>query len=327
MQGSSVAEVLDTPFSITSHPALIPESESLDGCGGKLVRTLFCLDCGHGIDVPITCGDRSCIDCRRRSYLRLRAVYMPLMKQVKAVQLALVTLTLRITGDIGEGLRDRVERIRAAWRRLIRLKVWRPVRGGLYTIEVKWSSRYAGAWNVHIHALVEARGAVRPWRSEAEGKEKADIIGAGATLSPQALSQAWEGLTGDSYIVDIVPVQERRGGVMGAFKYILKYLTKATGLPHWQAKRAYNGALAGKRLIQTFGEWHDTHKLYRFVKLRVIRPVVPCGECGGTAGWMSGFEFRRLRLRASEVSAGPSPPAVRPVFVVVRPQYVQGVVA
>ena len=278
------------------------------GCGGQ-VRTLYCRHCGNPVKVSVSCGDRTCPDCRRREFLRLRRRYLPLLESIDARRLALVTLTLRL--DPAEDLLDRVQRIRQAWSKLVRVQAWsQAVAGGFSVVEVKWSSTYGGAWNVHIHALVEAGRLVVPFRFWRWVKGKrvralgADLYGeTGAPLTHQVLKAEWSRLTGGSFICDITPIRKLkngRGGVKGALCYILKYLVKEQVWPaEGNSRWLYNAVMKRRRIVGTFGRWHKTHKQYRF-PAEPARRVRPCSVCGEAAGWMSEWELRRLGLMLGE---------------------------
>jgi len=269
----------------------------------------MCAACGAVITTPTTCGDRTCPTCRQESGRRLRRRYLPLLQQCKTDELALITLTLLITAG-PEDLYEKLERIRAAWSKLIRLAVWRPVRGGLAAIEVLPAR--AGAWNVHIHAIAEAGLVVRPFSyydKAGRKREGADILGAGQTMRPQDVSAAWHRLTGDSYIVDIRRVKELpngRGGARGALAYVLKYLVKPQEWAGFEARAAYNRVMHGRRLILTFGQWHPTHKRCRWRVIRKV-PARPCRECGQVAGWLSVFGLWALSDRAQPYRGPPVP--------------------
>lgn len=323
-------------------PALFPAERH--GCGGQEYRVLYCANCGNEIRVPVSCGDRTCPDCRQVQFLRLRRRYLPKVAGCEIGRLALVTLTLRLGPDDQE-LAAKLQRIRRAWSKLVRLAAWRPVDGGLAVIEAKWSSRFAGVWNVHIHALCEVGQVVRPfrywsagqggagfggrvWKRQRQRRLGADLLGAGRVLSPQGLSDTWRRLTGDSYIVDIQPVRklsQGRGGARGAVCYILKYLTKDMGFPSTAARAAYNEAMtirrveasgrvirSGRRIVMTFGTWHSTSKRYRFSRTRPAPAA--CRECHEVAGWLCAWDLVRMAAAASdhgwtaEERAGPAPP-------------------
>lgn len=287
-------------------PAVVPKWRP--GCGGQ-VRTLYCRHCGAPVKVSVSCGDRTCPDCRRREFLRLRRRYLPLLESIDARRLALVTLTLRLDPD--EDLLERVQRIRQAWSKLVRVQAWaQAVVGGFHVVEVKWSSTYGGCWNVHIHALVEAGRLVVPfrfWRLVNGQRVRAlgaDLYGeTGKPLTHQTLKTEWARLTGGSFICDIVPIrklQDGRGGVKGALCYILKYLVKEQTWPDEGGSRwLYNVAMRRRRIVGTFGRWHKTHKQYRF-PVEPARRVRPCTVCGAVAGWLSEWELRRMGLMVGE---------------------------
>ncbi len=304
-------------------PAELPKWRP--GCGGQ-VRSLYCANCGAVVKVSVSCGDRTCPDCRRREFLRLRRHYLPLIESLDPRRLALVTLTLRL--EAGDDLGERVQRIRRAWSKLVRLQAWQAaIIGGFSVIEVKWSSYYGGAWNVHIHALVEAGRLVVPFRfwRNIHGKRiralGADLYGeAGPPLTHQVLKTEWSRLTGGSFIVDIAPIRklkDGRGGVKGALCYILKYLVKEQTWPATggNSRWMYNSIMKRRRIVGTFGRWHKTHKQYRFPP-GPPRRVLKCRECGASAGWISEWQLRRLGLLAGEAPAEGAKlvAAVREVF-------------
>jgi len=166
----------------------------------------------------------------------------------------------------------------------------------MYTIEIK-RDKADTAWNVHIHAVVEA-AMVRPFKLS--GKAKADLLGLGGIVTWQWLGAAWRKLTGDSYVCDIMPVW---GQSTSALKYVLKYLQKSPTLDADQ-RNEYNKALYGTRLVNLFGSWYSTSKYYRFsYKPSVGRPL-ECQHCGCTV-WMTEFALRRelCAFREAYVSA------------------------
>ena len=321
-RAEGVSRVLDdysnnftrSPEPVRDKPPPWPAGYEAPDCGGEEVRSYWCEWCHHMIQVPVSCGDRACPSCRRRSYLRLQSVYQPLLAEVPTDLMALVTLTMRIDGRARD-LAGQIERIRSAWRKLIRQRGWQSaVRGGLYSIEVQWSSRYRGAWNVHIHSLVEARRLLVRfwvWKTGKDGKryrkECAEIVGS-RRLTPQGLSAAWRGVTGDSYVVDITPVQAEQGGARGAMGYILKYLTKGgRQYPSRDMYLEYRRIMHGVRTVQTFGAWYATSKDYRF-SVRPGRKPRPCKECGGIY-WMSEWQYRAYERQAQPVPPMRAPPA------------------
>lgn len=269
----------------SSEPDSVEVGGHFRGCEGKLFVRLYCSQCGKFRDVSITCGDRTCPYCRARQYSRLMARYGCLVAQVPMDKMALITLTLRIsTGD----LKSRVKKIRVAWRKLIRQRLFlSAVSGGMYTIEIKPAlSGGAKAWNVHIHALVEIKNKLRLWKLK--DKQKADIIlPGGSIMTWQTLGHAWAQLTGGSYVVDIQPVY---GKPDSGLKYILKYMLKAPTMTENQ-RSSYNYALKNTRLINTFGTWYPGSLEYRFEEKKDISFLV-CDECGNDE-WLTEFSLNK----------------------------------
>ena len=97
--------------------------------------------------------------------------------------------------------------------------------GGVGSVEFK-RGKNSGLWHPHMHMI---------WLCyEAPDAYK--------------LSQEWEGLTGDSFIVDVRPMHGEIDGFLETFKYALKF----SDLPladNWEAFQK----LKGKRLINSFG--------------------------------------------------------------------------
>lgn len=118
-----------------------------------------------------------------------------------------LTLTLKQSND---ELSVSVHRIKEAFRRLRSNRVWKElVAGGFWILEIKRNSESA-AWNVHLHAIVDA-----------------------AYLPQEWLSKQWLRYTGDSYVVDI------RRAKPSITRYLSKYVTKgsdvdADGMLLWQ---------------------------------------------------------------------------------------------
>jgi hypothetical protein len=227
-----------------------------------------------------------------------------------------ITLTQQVKGNTR--LRASVEKIRSCWRKLIRLDLFKQVRGGLYTIECKWSKQY-GAWNVHIHAVVEIakKSFLNIWWDRVKKRNVCDVRDLGRVLpeiSIQKLNEEWLRLTGDSMRTNIIPVEDKEG----ILAYILKYMVKELDLPRVvmsqeevkfdesrpKGKRfyktgrvfniiktdprrieEYNRALKGVRLVQTFGTWYPLSKEYRFAAARPELDKLTCENCGGD-GWI-----------------------------------------
>lgn len=171
------------------------------------------------------CHDRFCVSCANDRAATVRAAVRERMGNERY---RFVTLTLKHSDA---GLAEKLQELGAAFGALRRTKLWqKAVLGGFAVTEIK-RVRATGCWNVHLHALVH-----------------------GKYLDQTALKNAWHRITGDSFIVDVRAVRDANN----AADYTAKYATKGfdgsvtESVPVLvEAVRA----LAGKRLITTFGDW------------------------------------------------------------------------
>ena len=145
----------------------------------------------------------------------------------------LVTLTVRNGSDLGE----RVGHLTRCHRRLLDhrrdwlKKGWgwteaAHAAGGVWSIET--TNRGAG-WHPHMHAI---------WLCEQAPDQ-------------QALRDEWELITGDSFMVDVRPIEQAEdpaGGFLEVFKYALKFgdLALPDNVTAWRT-------LSGRRLLGSFG--------------------------------------------------------------------------
>lgn len=173
------------------------------------------------------CRDRLCPTCAslRASEIRLRVAHA----LQKTDSLRLITLTLRATPG---PLREKLDRLHEAFRCVRKTRTWKDhVSGGIAMIEIKLGSG-SGEWHPHLH-----------------------VIATGKYLPQDSLSRLWKEVTGDSSIVDIRKIHERKG----AAAYVAKYAAKPPGLLTWTDDRIreYAEAVAGRRFLVTFGSLHN----------------------------------------------------------------------
>lgn len=162
---------------------------------------------------------------------------MALVREMNAPRF--LTLTLKSTGL---PLQWELARMREAFKKLRRTSVWREcVDGGVYGVEVTRNSQ-TGAWHPHIHIIFDGRFCPQPM-----------------------LKAAWLKATGDSDIVDIRKVPDRRNAACYIAKYVLKGNTRgdsdgrgSSPIERWpyRAIVEFFKALHGIRLLQTFGSMH-----------------------------------------------------------------------
>jgi hypothetical protein len=198
---------------------------------------------GLPVLIPARCGHRLCPACQRGRSIRLARTIATALEKWSAVRFS--TLTLAATS---EPLMDQVSRLQAAFRELRRTVLWRKhVRGSVWTIQVTWNAT-TSRWHPHLHLLLN-----------------------GSYLPQPQLKKAWLKVTGDSYIVDIRAVHDRRQ----ASRYIASYVAKAAELAGWPPERIleYARALHAKRTFGTTGKlWGSEAALFA----KQVRPKV-CG--------------------------------------------------
>jgi hypothetical protein len=181
---------------------------------------------------PETCHDRFCLPCGARRSRRIAAATEGLMKAATN-KLMFVTLTVR--GRPSDSLTSMLDRLRAAWKELRRLKGWsNTIKGGVVMLEVKWSRTSGGHWHPHYHLICE-----------------------GAWLDEKWLQLAWKLLTRDS---DQVKVQAVNDEAI-ALRYVSKYASKPVDPSFVMRPSLIDEAmksLKGVRLAACFGSWHGT---------------------------------------------------------------------
>jgi hypothetical protein len=217
-------------------------SSSLDNTGISSHRTitLYCGQCGEPVTVKLKCSDRTCPECRRRTYFKLLKGWLELVKPM--VNPKLLTLTIKNKSYLDK--KD-IKFIRKCFNKFLRKKYYkRRIKGGLYVIEITNKGR---GWNIHIHALIEASSKKEEY------------------LPQQKISRDWLQLTGDSPIVDIRKTHTPKKGL----KYILKYFFKP---PKVNGKEeVYNRVLKKSRLIQPFGDLYGN---------KLLKSKLKCKKCG-----------------------------------------------
>lgn len=173
------------------------------------------------------CRHRWCEACSRDKQ-RIVVGNLRTVLQDQTVRLLTLTLAAR-----DEPLSDQLKRITESFRLFRhRRQIARCMTGGIYFLEITYNDQ-TERWHPHLH-----------------------VVFAGSYL-PHALAKtAWLDITGDSYIIDLRPLN----GANGAASYVAKYATKAVGASVWTNPTRLNeaiGAMAGKRTFQPFGDWTD----------------------------------------------------------------------
>lgn len=169
------------------------------------------------------CRDRLCPLCSHRRGLQATAKVLALTHEFDSPRL--LTLTLK-SND--QPLRDVVFRLFNRFAQLRQLDGWSSrVTGGVWTLEVTRNPTTA-QWHPHLHIIID-----------------------GEFFPHALLKKLWLAVTGDSFVVDIRAIHDRRE----AAKYVAGYIAKPADVAAWPASAIAEYALAlhGRRLMQPFG--------------------------------------------------------------------------
>ena len=220
-------------------------AERLRACGEEEVKA-GCQNCGHSWWVVDRCRLRVCPLCAWR-ISRQRADYIIAMTRCMSHP-KFVTLTMPLWVD---DPRDGIKFLRDSFSRLRRRPLWKRVRGGAYTIELK---RKPGGWHIHLHCLLDAK--FIPYRN---------------------LWADWKSCVG----AECPQVDIRAASSANAKSYICKDAAKSAAfdtdpnhIVDWYR------ATKGLRLWGTFGLWYNStiHELGNELDLPDAAPA--CPNCG-----------------------------------------------
>jgi len=212
--------------------ALMDGGEAAEKRAGKLAlcgrHPVICQDVESGelVGSQARCKARICPTCAK---IRANKAARRIREALKeADDPRFLTLTLKGSDD---PLADQIRHLRESFARLRRAKEWKQhVRGGVYTVEVKWG-KSRGQWHPHLHCIID-----------------------GTYWQQQAISKAWETASRGSSIVDI----RRVHGAEALSRYITKYIAKSSDTDGMPAARLveWSESVHGLRMLQTFGTLH-----------------------------------------------------------------------
>ena len=173
-----------------------------------------------------------CPLCAIRRGSRALKAYLDRWEVIRAEKTALrpflVTLTVKDGPDLSERFRHLHKAQRELWMRKHRGRgcVLDGVHGAVWSYEVK-RGQGSGVWHPHLHMIALAE--VEP--------------------SQERLSREWHEVTGDSFIVDVRPIEgDPAEGFMEVFKYAVKFSDQPAA-DTWHAFQV----LKGKRLLGSAG--------------------------------------------------------------------------
>lgn len=218
------------------------DEEKLQRRASKLAQccqmpTIRLSSSGEVLVCPQRCRDRLCPLC---SVQRAKKTGERANEACKRMNMArLITLTVPHTSG---PLSGQIKAIRAAFGRLRRSKSWKKhVDGGVYGFEVKLSGADA-CWHPHLHVIADG---------EFYDKTRLREDWRDALNHP---SSPWNLEPDDPLATSIDFIRNRRE----AAKYVAKYIAKPQSLASWPppALREFASAMAGQRLISTFGSLH-----------------------------------------------------------------------
>lgn len=208
---------------------------------------LTCRSCGQRYIGQARCECRICPECSRKHYYRIKERLYQMLKTLTCIgtkRIMLLTLTLRATGGDKLASSD-VKRLFRCVRKLV--KTLYPKEDGCGAVGV---FEMGNNNNIHVHLIVY-----------------------GDYVPQRQISKEWHRITGDSYIVDIRQVKQRKKQV----NYILKYIYKPYKGNDPKDVARYLDIITGVRRVHTYGI------LYNLKCTEDYR--VLCLFCGGQLGF------------------------------------------
>lgn len=215
-------------------------------CGNGRVRSV-CLACGTiqeaGPLRVMHCQDRLCPSCAARRAGRLADRWSKAIGAFQAVEPVhsyFVTLTHVDTDTLQE-----FKCYSRAKRLIFRHPFWKRygLAGGIAAAECK-VGKNSGKWHMHWHCLVFTRQAVPLIETGSHAGEWQNEVN-------QQLSEAWQSVTEDSFIV-------KGQAWLGNAQELLKYVCKAAGqLPDEKLVELARWS-KGKRFLSTFGKCYNS---------------------------------------------------------------------
>lgn len=201
---------------------------------------ITCENCGHGIDVPVYCGNRFCSVCSPARRKRVHDRLQFLVKNTpyrSGYSFKFLTLTISNMPDLEIMCAFLLKcfrklRSRALWKKL--------VSGGAFVIEV---TGRPGNWHAHLHVMMHCKYIPR-----------------------DHLVKAWQKISGG------IGVDIRRIPLNAIINHLCKYLSKRQE-PDIVTEEKDN-VLKAFRLFQPFGTWYKLQTNFK----RKPHPCPKCGK-------------------------------------------------
>lgn len=232
--GSAKNRALDVAQYMRSRTDLEPVAAKVASCGEYLLfRHYFTVDELRLHAAQFCRKHLLCPLCAIRRGAKALQAYLPRYEAVLAASPVLrpylVTLTVKDGADLAERFKHLQTSQRALWARRHKLRAkacaLQDVAAAVWSYEVK-RGQGSGLWHPHLHMV-----ALAP-----EKPSQAD------------LSAQWHEITGDSFIVDVRPIEDPVDGFLEVFKYALKFsdMTEADTVEAFEV-------LQGRRLVASAG--------------------------------------------------------------------------
>lgn len=173
------------------------------------------------------CRDRLCPLCADRRGAQATERTIEIVKRFNSPRFFTFTLKHR-----AESLKEMLARLAAALQALRKEKAWtKRVWGGVTGVEVTRNQK-TKQWHAHAHVIAD-----------------------GEFFPQEVLKATWLKVTGDSFIVSVEAIADRRKTA----RYISRYVSKPVDVEQWTPEeiREYALAMHGRRLLQTFGNAHN----------------------------------------------------------------------
>ena len=232
--GKAKSGALEVAQYMAALPDLQRTAQRLATCGDYLVFRHYTT-----VDLVRLHGARLCMKhllcplCAIRRGAKALAAYLERWEAIRAEKTALrpflVTLTVKDGPDLAERFQHLHNGQRELWKRKHRGRgsSLDGVAGAVWSYEVKRGSG-SGDWHPHLHMIVLAEN--EPDQAQ--------------------LAAEWRNITGDSYIVDVRPID--RADHVSGFLEVFKYAVKFSDQPPADTVHAFR-TLSGKRLLASAG--------------------------------------------------------------------------
>lgn len=240
--GKAKKSALDVIDYMEEHPAphLAHVLKAMKTCGDYLVfRHYYTVDHVKLHGARLCHKHLLCNLCAIRRGAKTLAAYLERWDTIRAAHPRLRPYLVTLTVKDGEDLAERWEHLHKAQRELWKQRargrgsVLDPVKGAVWSYEIKRGTG-SGLWHPHLHMVALAE------HMEPENY-RAGTLG--------DLSQAWHRITGDSFMVDVRPIEgDPVEGFMEVFKYAVKFADQTPA----DTVHAYE-VLTGRRLIASAG--------------------------------------------------------------------------